>query len=308
MITYNHEGFIAQAIEGVLMQETSFTFELVIGEDCSVDGTATIVREYAQKYPGIIKARYNVSNLGMMTNVVKTLKECTGKYIALCEGDDYWTDPYKLQKQVDALEVCEDYKFCFTSVEILKKKVTHLVRPDFTNYFFCIEDFILNQQLLGTASFVFRNINEIPLWFNKLICADKFFTFYFASKGEAIYLDTSTAVYRDHGDGAHSKLNDSEKVNTVIHDFKIIDKALNFKYHLIFKHSLELSSQYVINNLKLNIALGQYSKARGDIIIWSKIYPVFKIIFKIRARDIVKILLGTTLYLKLYAFYKGFKN
>jgi len=308
MITYNHEPFIAHAINGVLIQKTNFKFELVIGEDCSSDKTADIAKEYAQKYPELIKFRNNQQNMGMLANAIKTLKECTGKYIAFCEGDDYWTDPYKLQKQVDALEECEDYQFCFTSVEMLKNNVIHLVKPDFTNYFFSIEDFILNQQILGVATFVFRNINEIPLWINELICPDKFFTFYFASIGKAIYLDTPTTVYRDHGDGSHSRLNDSEKVNTVIHDFKIIDKILNFKYHLIFKRSLELSSQYIINTLKLNIALGQYSKARRDIIIWSKIHPVYKIIFKIGAKDFVKILLGTTIYLKLYGFYKVIKK
>src|SRR5690554_5301571 len=109
MITYNHEQYIKQAIEGVLMQQTTFRIELVIGEDCSTDNTANIIREYEQKNPGLIKARYNNQNIGMIPNMIKTLEECNGKYIALCEGDDFWTDPFKLQKQVDFLETHLDY-------------------------------------------------------------------------------------------------------------------------------------------------------------------------------------------------------
>ena len=108
MITYNHENFIREAIEGVLMQKTDFPIELIIGEDCSTDGTRKIVMEYASKYPDIIRPLLPDSNLGMMKNFIETMQAATGKYIALCEGDDYWTDPYKLQKQVDILNKLPD--------------------------------------------------------------------------------------------------------------------------------------------------------------------------------------------------------
>ena len=104
MITYNHERFIAQAIESVLMQQTDFAVELVIGEDCSTDGTRAIVRDYGERYPERIRLLLPEHNLGMMPNFVATLKACRGQYVASVEGDDYWTDPHKLQKQVDFLE------------------------------------------------------------------------------------------------------------------------------------------------------------------------------------------------------------
>ena len=100
-ITYNHEKFIAQAIDSFLMQETDFDFEIIIGEDCSTDDTLKIIKEYKAKYPDIIKLITSESNVGMMTNFIRTLEACSGKYIALCEGDDYWTDTLKLQKQVN---------------------------------------------------------------------------------------------------------------------------------------------------------------------------------------------------------------
>ena len=101
MITYNHEKFIAEAIEGVVMQKTNFQFELVIGEDCSTDNTRAICIEYQKKYPDIIRLRLPETNQGMMLNWINNINSGRGKYIALCDGDDYWTDPYKLQKQVD---------------------------------------------------------------------------------------------------------------------------------------------------------------------------------------------------------------
>jgi glycosyltransferase involved in cell wall biosynthesis len=109
MITYNHEPYIAQAIEGVLMQETNFPIELVIGEDCSTDRTREIVLDYQRKHPEMIRVITAQKNVGAHKNSLRTSKACRGKYIAFCEGDDYWTDPYKLQKQVDFLEANPDY-------------------------------------------------------------------------------------------------------------------------------------------------------------------------------------------------------
>lgn len=121
MITYNHEKYISEAIEGVLMQKTTFPIELIIGEDFSTDNTRKIVLAYAEKYPDIIRPLLPESNMGMMKNFIGTLKAATGRYIALCEGDDYWIDPYKLQKQVDFLEENEGYGFIGTRCRVLKK-------------------------------------------------------------------------------------------------------------------------------------------------------------------------------------------
>ena len=109
IITYNHEDYIAQAIEGAISQQTDFNYEIVIGEDCSTDSTRKIVNKYAKKYPELMKVITSEKNVGMIQNFIRTLNACQGKYIAICEGDDYWTDPYKLQKQVDFLEANPDY-------------------------------------------------------------------------------------------------------------------------------------------------------------------------------------------------------
>ena len=115
MLAYNQEQFIAQAIESVLAQQTDFNIELIIGEDNSTDGTRRICQKYAEKYPRKIKLLLNEINIGLGANYVKTYKECNGKYVAICDGDDYWTDPQKLQKQVDFLENNPNFKIVFTN-------------------------------------------------------------------------------------------------------------------------------------------------------------------------------------------------
>jgi glycosyltransferase involved in cell wall biosynthesis len=117
MITYNHEKYIAQAIEGVLMQQTTFRYELVISDDSSLDNTLNIIKEYQERHPNIIRIIYREKNLGSMRNFSDTFNYCNGKYIAICEGDDYWTDSLKLQKQVDVLENNPKLMGCFHNSE-----------------------------------------------------------------------------------------------------------------------------------------------------------------------------------------------
>ena len=112
-ITYNHEQHIRQCIEGVLAQKTSFPIEFIIADDCSTDGTRAICEEYAKKLPDIIRLVSSSANVGAVENEQRALLAAKGKYIATCEGDDYWTDTLKLQKQVDFLESHPDFSVCF---------------------------------------------------------------------------------------------------------------------------------------------------------------------------------------------------
>jgi len=118
MITYNHAPFVAQAIEGVLQQKVNFPIELVIGEDCSPDGTREIVLEHQRKSPDIIRVITSDKNVGARKNGYRTTKACRGKYIAFCEGDDYWHNPDKLQKQVDYMENNPECGLVYSSYDI----------------------------------------------------------------------------------------------------------------------------------------------------------------------------------------------
>ena len=130
MLAYNHEKYIIQAIEGVLMQQTTFPFELIIGEDCSTDNTRQICIEYREKYPDIIRLLLPENNLGVVQNSNNTIAATRGKYMAFCEGDDYWTDPLKLQKQVDFLESNPDYSICGGRYMVLEEGVSEMCERD----------------------------------------------------------------------------------------------------------------------------------------------------------------------------------
>jgi glycosyltransferase involved in cell wall biosynthesis len=116
MLTYNHEKYIAQAIESVLKQKTDFPIELIIGEDCSTDGTRAIVDAYAGKHPGIIRVLTGQANVGALANAIRVTNACRGKYLATLEGDDFWNDELKLQKQVDFLEHNPEYGLVHSDV------------------------------------------------------------------------------------------------------------------------------------------------------------------------------------------------
>lgn len=135
-IVYNHERFLRQCIEGVLSQQTNFAFEYLIHDDCSTDSSADIIREYAAKYPDIIKPIYESENQyskgGPWGSAVWNYPRAKGKYIALCEGDDYWTDPLKLQKQVDFMESHPEYSVCFCDYRNYNIYTNQYLEPEYT--------------------------------------------------------------------------------------------------------------------------------------------------------------------------------
>lgn len=122
-LVYNHEPYLRDCLEGFVMQKTNFAFKAVVHDDCSTDGSAAIIREYAEKYPDIIEPIYETENLyskrnGSLRKVMDAATMNRSDYIAYCEGDDYWIDPHKLQKQVDFLDNNPEYSMCFTSCKI----------------------------------------------------------------------------------------------------------------------------------------------------------------------------------------------
>lgn len=196
MITYNQEEYIAQAIEGVLMQKTNFPIELIIGEDCSTDQTRAICLEYQQKYPHIIRLLNREHNLGMIQNFALTLRACRGKYIALCEGDDYWIDCYKLQKQVDFLESNENYVLIFHQADILMpngETWNYNIPKNHEN----LIDLVTHGNYIQTASVVFRNIlSSFPSEFYLSPAGDYFLYILLAENGKIKYFDDKMSVYR----------------------------------------------------------------------------------------------------------------
>ena len=155
VITFNHEKYIRDCLEGILMQKTDFQFEAVIGEDCSTDQTREIVTGYAEKYPDKIRMILSESNAGAYENIFRVQKACRGKYQAFCDGDDYWTDPLKLQKQADFLESHPDFTLCFHNALMVwedSPKPPEDYSPRNLNDIVSIEDILLRPWFIPTAS------------------------------------------------------------------------------------------------------------------------------------------------------------
>lgn len=159
---YNHEPYLRQCLEGFVMQKTNFRFEAIVHDDASTDGSAAIIREYAEKYPDIIKPIYETENQyskhdGSLSRIVNAALR--GKYVAMCEGDDYWIDPMKLQKQIDFLEAHPDYILCGTNGLVLWDggvNAPEYFNRNFTNRELHPED-VIGKWPFPTASLVFRH-------------------------------------------------------------------------------------------------------------------------------------------------------
>ncbi|WP_242133226.1 glycosyltransferase family 2 protein [Aestuariivivens marinum] len=220
-ITYNHEKFIEEALEGFLMQETNFEYEILIHDDASTDKTKSIIESYVLKHPEVVfpifqkENQYSLGVRGIMARY--NFPRAKGKYVALCEGDDYWTDPLKLQKQVDFMEVNPSYGVCFHNT-LQKSEFNHIENFVFPNVIkdtdFLLEDYVLSN-ITATCSMVFKSefLKEVPSWFTKLPFGDLGITLTVMknSNKKCHVLKDIMAVYRIHEQGTHGSFHKNNK-------------------------------------------------------------------------------------------------
>jgi glycosyltransferase involved in cell wall biosynthesis len=213
--TYNHKSFIKQAIEGFLSQKISFNYEIVIHDDASFDGTTEILKEYELRYPQTIRCIYQVENQLSKDkgHLVKSLRsQAKGKYIALCEGDDYWTDPYKLQKQVDFLESNPSFSMCFhRAMERNEMLSTETIIPEGPiNTSLRLADLLKGNNFIPTNSCVFWSFSSpLPTWLYQVPFADYGLHLINAKRGNIGFIDEVMGVYRINASGMHGKLKSS---------------------------------------------------------------------------------------------------
>lgn len=212
-LVYNHEPYLRDCFEGFVMQKTNFRFVAIVHEDCSTDNSAAIIREYETKYPDIFRPIYETENQyskhdGSLGRIMNAAIDATGaKYIALCEGDDYWTDPYKLQKQVDILEADETLMACCTdcsvvdnSSVILKEKRGGVVKDDIPGRY-NLRDFFRDNHQYPTLSVVYRNTHTEEVRAKHLHTENAFlgdWTLWICLLiyGDMYYLNEVTCAYR----------------------------------------------------------------------------------------------------------------
>lgn len=212
-ITYNHESYIRQCLEGFMMQKCNFDFEILIHDDASTDGTIEIIKEYQEKYPDIIKPIFQIENQyskGVRgINPRFNFPRAKGKYIALCEGDDYWTDPLKLQKQVDFLEKNTAYNICWTRYHVLMDN--KISNPEWENKFNFSDKHDIDFNNFAspyctytlTAVFKTDSINKINRIKFKHIKDNTIYSLCL-NEGKGAILDFYSGVYRIHSMGVYS--------------------------------------------------------------------------------------------------------
>lgn len=243
VITYNHGAYIAETIDSLLSQKTDFKYKIVIGEDKSKDNTREICEAYAQRHPNKIELLSSDRNYGMIENFIRTLLACEGKYIAICEGDDYWVDDYKLQKQYDLLKANPDKVLCFTESYIINatgERSTDYVPVPVKDEYTMKDVLYMGRCYIHTATLFFRNILQVPLpgFFHNALSGDIALQLILLDKGNAVCLREETAVYRKHAGG----ITNTEKHLTLgdIRLFTMFEEAnryYNYKY-LFYKKRL----------------------------------------------------------------------
>lgn len=287
VVTYNQEQYIRQCLESIVMQKVNFDYEVIIGDDCSTDGTGAICDEFARKYSRLstldsrlsqVQVFHHEKNLGLLKNWEFVMNKCKGEYIALIEGDDFWTDEHKLQRQVDWLDAHPDYTLTFTRAEILyedgaevgaEKDLPHLEERDYS-----VEEICADFKVLSSST-VIRNCLQPVHYSDQLLYADTYTFIELCKRGKAYCFGVPTVKYRIH----KQNLSYNGDFDFYVHDFNqcklfirlyphlrsvyeprqertlghlLYDKNRSLKYRLIWmkRHPKQIMSRFMLKTIK----------------------------------------------------------
>lgn len=234
MVTYNHADLIAQAIESVLSQEVDFEYELLIGEDCSTDNTREICLQYARQYPDRIALTLHERNVGVYANWTGLYQLARGEFIAILDGDDYWTSPFKLMKQVQAMVKNPDWSGCFHKAQVIDAKGTPLegcvpAVPPLKEV--TLRD-IAADNCIASCSVMYRRgvVPVIPDWFAALAMGDWPLHMMHAMHGPLGYLDELLARYRLHPGGMWTGMNELVRLDQLLRVLFAVEANADPKY------------------------------------------------------------------------------
>jgi len=237
--TYNHEQYIAQALDSVLMQETNCDYEIIIAEDCSTDRTRSIVLDFQRRNPEKIRLVLPAENLGCHGNRVfaQAFELAQGQYVALLDGDDYWTSPTKLQKQADFLDAHPECALCFHNALRIYEDENRVPFPQnfaAQKQISVLEDIWQGNFIAGCAA-MFRKdaLGSFPEWYYDLPYGDWPLYILCAQHGKIGYIDEILGVYRIHSDGLWSRLDRIQKLEGLIAFYETINAKLNFRFNSI---------------------------------------------------------------------------
>lgn len=269
-ITYNHEPYIAKTIEGVLKQQADFPIEYIVAEDCSTDKTREICKEYAAKYPDVIRLICSEQNVGPKENERRAFAAARGKYIAFCEGDDYWTDPLKLQKQADFLESHLEYSACFHRCRQYDESRNEFYEDDCGDVFKegqdCVEvteEVFFRKWITQPLTMVYRReCLPMSLYEKYENYKDTFQIYNLLQKGKVALFSFDGGVRNKHNDSVHGKISLRKDC-----EYQVRDNAELFLYH----KSDEVLRNHYLGVLQWSIVSyidNSWSRKRALELIW----------------------------------------
>lgn len=298
-LVYNHEPYLRQCLDGFVMQKTNFAFEAIVHDDASTDNSASIIREYAEKYPNIIKPIFETSNQyskknGSVGRIMNAAIHPDTKYIALCEGDDYWTDPNKLQIQVDFLEKNKEYAFCCHRYNIYDE-VKGTYKKEYAHEYYSNVDLEITKDIYFkvwvTQALTMVCRKELYLDAFTYASTFKYFrdvhVFYLLlNRGKAISINRFMGVYRWHNKGVASIIPISVKRKNMYLVYNEIyrrfpkDKSLESKYYKTLIRLLQFSSRKERRSIleENRELIGKFDFQRKLQLVVSRVIP--PIIFK----------------------------
>lgn len=303
-ITYNHENYIADAIESFLMQKTDFPIEILIHDDASTDRTPEIIKQYESKYPDLIKPIYQTEN--QYSKGVKVgrfnRERAKGKYIAICEGDDYWTDPYKLQKQVDYMEKHTECSLCVHAgyrVSPEKIKMKPHIRPNRGNKIFTVEEVIEGYGgLFATNSILYPAVfgKNRPDFQENAPVGDYPLVIYLALQGTVYYIDEFMSAHRVGVKDSWSSMMSLSIERRVAHYYKIMDMLDEINKYTEYKYDNAIKKTKKRYYFDLMLDQGMFKEAKEgefkEIYLALDIKPKIKIFIKQYCPSIAKFLLN----------------
>ncbi|WP_062622726.1 glycosyltransferase family 2 protein [Aequorivita aquimaris] len=297
MITYNQAAYIEEAINGIIIQDCDFNVELIIANDYSPDKTDEIVKELLLRLiiPPNIKLKYINHNVNKLPNpnYLWALGEAQGKYIANCEGDDYWTDPSKLQKQVDFLENNPEYAACFTNIDLLRDgQIYPAVLKEKHKQNFDAKT-ILDGFWIPTLTVIFRAESlpkPLPKQFHKVANGDVFLFHILAQAGKIGYLDFVSGVYRQHTEGVWTGSNLIDQINKRIMTLELLKDYFKVELGMVkvfdnhIMNNRRRMVEYYWKNRKMRLLINEYIR-------FSKEYPLdsYRLLFSNIMKKILKI-------------------
>lgn len=254
VMTYNHALFIEQALESALSQETDFRYEILISEDCSTDGTREKVIHYCETYPKRVRSLLSPRNIRSNAVVARGIRAAAGEYIALLDGDDYWTSARKLQKQADFLDRHQECSMCFHNAQVIHEdgdREPWNWTPEHQDEITTLDDIWMGNYI-ATCSTMFRRnrLGEVPEWYDALFpITDWPLHILNAQQGAIGYINEVLGVYRYHGGGLYSPHGEAEKQDKTLNFYRVMNANFHYQYNTlvgtaISKYFAEWAEEY----------------------------------------------------------------